>query len=240
MSKSGPTPLSKEVSLQRFEDKRVRILEPYQNKRQRAKFECLDCGHVFNQTCQGVWGKKSKGCPKCGVVFKLDQEEVSRRFKEANIELLEPYTNKRDKLKMNCLTCGNEWSAICNSIFRGSGCPECFKRRYAEQRSVEREEYLRKYGDWDAYKKYVRSLTYSNVKKYNLFEDVEIGRFKNNIDHIRSVKQCFNDGILPFIVASPVNLQILWWKDNNKKRTKSTLTKEELINKYGRWKETHE
>mgnify|MGYP005864826923 CR=1 FL=1 len=143
MPKPGPKPMSEEQVLARFVEKRVKILEPYQNKRQKANFECLDCGHVFESCCYNIWSKKSKGCTKCGTVFKLDNQEVNERFNRMKIELLEDYTNKRDKLKMRCLVCDHKWSAICNSIFRGSGCPECFKRKYANKRSQEREEYLK-------------------------------------------------------------------------------------------------
>ena len=66
----------------------------------------------------------------------------------------------------------------------------------------------------------------------NLYQEYEIGRKKYNIDHIRSIRDCFIDGLPPEIVSSPANLQILWWEDNNRKRAKSLINKEELLLRY--------
>ncbi len=60
---------------------------------------------------------------------KLSKEEVLRRIKDANIDmiLLEEYSGKsvRDYHKFRCNKCGNDWYRRLDHVFEGRGCPKC-------------------------------------------------------------------------------------------------------------------
>ena len=50
-----------------------------------------------------------------------------------------------------------------------------------------------------------------------------------HVDHRYSIKQGFVDGILPWIIGSTCNLEMIPWKENIKKKHKCSISKEELF-----------
>lgn len=81
---------------------------------------------------------------------------------------------------------------------------------------------------------FVRALTERN---YNLFKsqinpkNLKRSWKANHLDHIYSVSQGFKDGINPFWIAHPSNLQMLKARENKKKNAKCGHTIEELSEK---------
>lgn len=81
---------------------------------------------------------------------------------------------------------------------------------------------------------FVRALT---EKNYDLFKsqinpkNLKRSWKANHLDHIYSVSQGFKDGINPFWIAHPCNLQMLKAKENKKKNAKCGHTLEELVEK---------
>ena len=57
-------------------------------------------------------------------------------------------------------------------------------------------------------------------------------RFGYHLDHKFSKLEGYRQNIPPYIIGSPANLELLWWKKNNAKRTKCSITKEELFGSY--------
>ena len=81
---------------------------------------------------------------------------------------------------------------------------------------------------------FVRALTERN---YDLFKNVinpkglKRSWKANHLDHIFSISVGFKNGIDPFLIAHPCNLQMLKAKLNKKKNSKCDHTIEELLEK---------
>jgi hypothetical protein len=134
------------------------------------------------------------------------------------------------------------WLSNPDKVLNGNrGCPLCGRKKVGEhnkrlllQKSLEA---FKKYGDYDSYRKFVRTYTFQTLKNFSPFGNVDLnlGHKKNHIDHIRSVYDCFRDRIPPEICGSHVNLQLLNWVENLEKYSNSWQTKEELFGKYNQW-----
>lgn len=89
-------------------------------------------------------------------------------------------------------------------------------------------------GDLSDFKLYKRKvLFYTKKSKKEKFSKEELsgigrGRDKKHIDHIVSITEGFNKGILPMIIGSKSNIRILDSIINCKKFTKSDMTIDEL------------
>ena len=86
--------------------------------------------------------------------------------------------------------------------------------------------------EWELYKKLVYSLTEKNYKQFKRLinpNKLPRGKDKYHIDHRFSVLEGFKNNILPYIIAHPFNLQILFYKDNLSKDFKCSITKRELL-----------
>ena len=81
---------------------------------------------------------------------------------------------------------------------------------------------------------FVRALT---EKNYDIFKstinpkNLKRSWKANHLDHIYSVSQGFKDGVDPFWIAHPCNLQMLKARENKKKNAKCGHTIEELTEK---------
>jgi hypothetical protein len=80
-----------------------------------------------------------------------------------------------------------------------------------------------------AYKKYANIVRMMTEETYAVFKDIinpenyprTVCGVNNGyqLDHVKSIKQCWNEGLDPSIAADVSNLQIIPWKDNLAKRT---------------------
>lgn len=78
--------------------------------------------------------------------------------------------------------------------------------------------------DFTLYQKITRNLTSKNYRRHkSIINPYDLPRSKRqyHVDHIVSVKTGFENGILPYIIASVENLQMLPSKDNYRKNKKS-------------------
>jgi transposase len=94
------------------------------------------------------------------------------------------------------------------------------------------DEYLKNLPEYEKYKLCVIKLT--NRQSINLLENYEKrGTSGTNgayhLDHKYSIFEGFKNNVKPEIIASLKNLVFIPWRDNVVKRTKCSITKEELI-----------
>jgi hypothetical protein len=85
------------------------------------------------------------------------------------------------------------------------------------------------------YKTKVYALTNSTrKKKFNEEELIKIGRCgvegALQTDHKLSLKDGFLNGVLPWIMAHPCNLKLVPWEENDRKKDRSEITVNELLN----------
>lgn len=86
----------------------------------------------------------------------------------------------------------------------------------------------------ELYYRLVRSLTEKTYRKYvGEFEAQAKRGSKNQLDHIFSIADGFKNNILPKVMSSRINLQLLPSEENKAKSSDSWISKEELLKKYG-------
>jgi len=84
--------------------------------------------------------------------------------------------------------------------------------------------------DWYRYKRNVLLITEQNWNKYGYI--FNRGLYSNHLDHKFSILNGFNENIEPEIIGSFVNLEVLSANENQQKREKNSISKEDLIHKY--------
>jgi DNA invertase Pin-like site-specific DNA recombinase len=98
---------------------------------------------------------------------------------------------------------------------------------------IEYDKYLKNLPEYKKYRLFVVKLT--NRQPINLLENYNKRGVSGIdgaycLDHKYSIFEGFKNGIKPEIIASLKNLVFIPWRENVIKRTKCSITKEELIN----------
>lgn len=89
------------------------------------------------------------------------------------------------------------------------------------EKSFERGQYL-------VYVETVRKLTEKNVRKYWV-DNKDKRSTEWHLDHKVSIKECYENNILPEYAAHLCNLEVVPQSYNSKKNSKSSMTPSELI-----------
>lgn len=89
---------------------------------------------------------QGRGCPKCTLVNQIfrrtrgTQQYISQVNKiNPNIEIIGEYKKSKDKIKVRCKKCNNEWYPVAESIIMGTGCPKCSGNEKKTQELFEKE-----------------------------------------------------------------------------------------------------
>ncbi len=88
---------------------------------------CLECGYEWALLPNHL--NRGTRCPKCvNVSRRIPHAEWDRRAKAAGISIVTyPKNTMTDKIRIRCLTCDYEWSALSKGINWTSACPKCRK-----------------------------------------------------------------------------------------------------------------
>ena len=121
---------------------------------------------------------------------------------------------------------------------------EEIKEKQLENRRKTLENYghwtkLKDKSEWELYRRKVMEFTRQSLNKYGeerfgkhwklLRGPNRIGQDNYQIDHKISKKEGFINNIDPSLIGHIENLELIHWKTNNKKKTKSSITLEELL-----------
>lgn len=141
-----------------------------------------------------------------------------------------------DKIIKSCLHCGNEMQLL-QSQRKRKFCSQICWVKYTE----ENKESFLLYRQRCKFKFNV----YEFPSKFDLTIIDELGWYspsnkKNNLDgvsrdHMLSVSEGYSLGIDPEIISHPANCEIIPHRKNQKKRHKSSMSLEELIEKIKNW-----
>jgi len=193
---------------------------------------CKHDGYKWNVTYNNFINNETR-CAKCSGNLPPSQEEAEKNVAKRCIEMgyeYEPfvYTNSNNFLYLKCTHDGHEWKPTYNSfISLGSGCPECSRFRYTPKEL---------YSDFELYRKDVAKETYKHKKElfgkwdgYDAYEsthyikDYPPSDYKNyrSIDHIKSVHQCFMNGVSFKECGALENLCITSRSNNSSKKNKT-------------------
>jgi len=212
------------------------LSKEYVSSRNKLDLQC-DKGHIYKASWDN-FSNAGNRCPYCYSIKRGSSQRLTIEYvKEKTHEIAEgyeciseEYVNNYTKLKFICSNT-HQFSASWTS-FTNSRCPYCA----IENNSGKNHYNWRDYSEEDRkniklYRVEVNKFSKINYKKYyytiNPFK-YKLGNYEYHLDHIYSIMDGFNNGVLPEIIASPVNLQILWWKDNITKNSNSQITLEQL------------
>jgi len=211
----------------------------YENAYGKLKIEC-DQGHLFYTKWNRI--QRKHGCPICARVKKKTIEEVKQYIEEFGyICLSDSYKNAHTKLDLICPkghNCRIAWS----TFNRGVRCRICSIEKVSGENNYRWKDYSEEdRKNITLYGYEVDKLTNIN---YRLHKNeinpnkLKRGRYAYHIDHIYSIRDGFDNGILPEIISSPINLQMLKWSENIAKSSTSHTTKEELFEAYNKFNQT--
>ena len=172
--------------------------------------------------------------------------QKSSEANKKNIALMTPEERKQKFGWMNKLTEKEKEDFILN-VMTNTGCHLWWKTSTDEEKS----KVFKKRGDailqknanrlpFEDFMTYRQIVTFLTEKTYRKFKQEinphdlrrKVGSGSYHLDHKYSVFQGFVDGILPDIIASKHNLQMLLGSENMAKGTKCHITLECLINLY--------
>jgi hypothetical protein len=165
------------------------------------------------------------------------QRDQAKKRLEERFELLSHYVNQKTKIKVRNPRCGHVFeSKGANLINRGVECPICNReqksqkmRGFNQERTDIHHEWLKGKGKhFESYYRRVRAVTrklYRKNKEIINPRNLPLGRSGTpgtyQVDHIRSVKECFLQDVPVEECAALENLQVITWEENLDRRDMS-------------------
>lgn len=208
--------------------------------RDKQPMECLLCGNIFNAIpCSKFQHYTKSGIPGCAKCVKV---ETYKHIKQHNIEKIQEHFYIREstpvcdiinstKILVKNKVCGHEFKVkFGNLLNRNVNCPICNtenKRQRFNHFNEIREAKVAEYKyDFDLYSHQAYTLTRKTYKKFkqelnpNNLPRKRSGQDGYHLDHILSVKKCFEYNIPVELCAHKDNLRMVPWKINAIKYTK--------------------
>lgn len=221
-------------------DAGLRLSEPYKGTTSlHHLLECVLCGNRFEASLKAKVQnyKKSglRGCPKCtkSQRYSSIREDMKRRMTEMGYEVFGDFENNRDLITVrnSKCSCGRRWQTRPIHILSGRAfcrpCNDDTKRERLDASNKERHYMAIK--NLDGFKRYtfiVRTLTERTYRENkqkinpNNLPRTRVGGDGFQLDHIVSIKQCYENGVPPEICASVENLRMIPRADNAAKYSK--------------------
>ena len=149
---------------------------------------------------------------------------------ETKFEILSSYSSQNDKIKVRNPRCGHIFeSRAANLTNRKIECPVCnleIKRKRCFTNNQKRhEDSIRSLSEYLQYERKVRIATrkiHQTHKQIINPKNLPIGRSgedgAHQLDHIKSIKECYLQNIPAQECASLENLQVITWEENLERR----------------------
>ena len=241
-----PSEKSLEI-IARIENAKVTLIGGYQGYRIPHEATCGVCGHgsradtkwittpsIISQSLK-INGNSS--CPICaqhkryGSIREINKERIHRRGYTILSENYRGTYSVYEKVRVRRESCGHEFELSSGNLLNGVECPVCNVdakvARLAENARKIHEEWLETAPEWEAYHSEVTSLTRIAYNQY--IDQINPNRHPRGkagtpgayqLDHIVSVRYCF-DNLIPAELCGHVNnLQMLPWRENTVKSDK--------------------
>jgi len=162
--------------------------------------------------------------------FIINEKNVRRKLLKEGFHLLS--LDGDNKMAKMFVECPNKHKVIIRWVQwkKKHRCVECYYQRLRDSgiQDVEGYElYKRKVDQYTkiSYRRYKNIINLNNVRR---------GKKLNHLDHKYSKAEGFKNGILPIIIGSYINLEILPFMENCSKQERCSITKEELFDEYNR------
>jgi uncharacterized Zn finger protein len=216
--------------------------------------ECKYCGTIYNAVPKAIlqnFEKRSDSlsCPKC-LAERNDNKrgntaqkyvDIIKSFGEYEILTPAPYPEREMEIKVLRKTCNHTFSArITNLKTRQTICPECNNsnkvQRLQEIHAIKYAEYVKSLPAKESYARDVWKFTRLSKKNYMHLINPEnhpmtkAGGDGYQIDHILSIKHCFDNNIPADVCGSYKNLRTILASENNSKSARLVMdTPAELL-----------
>lgn len=224
---------------------KIKLLEPYKGSKKHHKMQCMECNYIWTATpkskTQTLNKHKVSGCPNCNNIKKEKEylktrEKNKQDLKERNITILDKSYDGRRHLKnerkilVRNENCGHEFkSTPSNLLSRNVTCPICAKKLKSDTLTAWSKSNSMKFREtapeWVVYRSKVYSLTAVNYRKHKkLINPDDLIRDKagvdgaHHLDHIVSIKYCFDHNIPAEVCSHVSNLRMMGWRENISKR----------------------
>jgi len=215
----------------------VDLLVSEKKKGCKVIYRCDRCNGLNSTTSHTLFGDNMSSitnqlCRSCRSHLSqdyIDWDKIKGSIRDAGYKVITTESEylsgiHRSGFKLK-LVCTNEHVYECNwnNWSRGKRCRKC----YMDNRTKNSVKY--KYG-YDLYKFLVWKHTEKSYKNnIHIINPLGLKRIEFNIDHRFSIAQGFKLGILPNIIGSVINLEMLHHKINLSKGTKCSITLEYLL-----------
>jgi len=232
--------------------------KPFLSREGKSLFCCQSCANSNKNN--PMFGKKHTNKTKDFLRknIKKSFKTIKDRYNVDNISYLDSIKNKKNQIIINFDNCknivnkegynlislsgknkkaimylecknGHRFNIKWSSYKRGHRCKKCYYIRNFKNSCYKLE-------DFKLYKKLVYKITSKNYKKfYKKINPENIKRCRSfHLDHKFSIAEGYKQNILPSIIGSFVNLEIIKANKNCSKQDKCSITKEELFNEYYR------
>lgn len=243
------------------DNNKLEIITPFNTVRCKVDMKCLVCESIISQVTPlsktQCFKKGNRGCPTCqreARYGKLRADNLDE-LRDRGIEVLtEGYDGRRhvydeDGKLMNITVrnshCGHIFSTLPTNLLgrKGYNCYVCGKLQRSNNltaNSIQRsEEWQDTAPEWLIYKSEVTGHTRRNYELNEMFINPkglvrgkagEEGAYQ--LDHIVSVRWCFDNNVPADICGHPQNLELLPWRDNNSKGAKLSSRIPPIIRPY--------
>ena len=224
----------------------IEIIGQFTKAMETHTLKCLLCNHIWDATpiaklqAHKKYGKN--GCPNCHNnrrknISQIEIDECISVVQNKGYILLEPYTgaNARDlsvKTKIRRVECGHEWDAHIHQIaYLNVKCRVCNDERkrimFKSKNKARQERYLLTATEWQLYAGKARRISEASynankdtINPENLPRGLAGVQDAYQLDHIISVRTCYENNVPPEVCGDYTNLQFLSWRENSEKKNK--------------------
>ena len=193
------------------------------------KLKCRKCGSIWN-TNYLKFRKLSKECIYCRRKERIDN--YNREFELEGYKLLNHEVEDIEKNKPIFYICSNGHFSSMYFVNWDleQRCGECWKEEL-EKRTKKNRRLMRGKKLYDNLVDYYTKLSLKEHWEQINPNNMELN-WENTIDHKYSKKQGYLDGILPQIIGSYINLEIMSRNENSSKNGSCSISMKSLFEKY--------
>jgi len=212
--------------------------EGVDTSKQKCDVICVHCNGNSRKEGKTQYGKQKYLCLKCGKIFVSD-------IKKQKTEMVK----RHEEIKKMYLIDGLSTIEIGEKLGVSSTVPQRILKKYGLTRNVldsYKHKYLKTYGvEYDEYLKTLPAYIKYRNEVYKVTKKQNISVLPNSnkrglcgidgayqLDHKYSILEGFKNGIDPKIIGNIVNLELIPWEENLKKRDKCSINLEKLLIMY--------
>lgn len=179
------------------------------------------------RSCRSVKSERIKGTIKPFKDIKKSVESEGYKMLSLGLNYESSKQPSQYKLKVSCNK-DHIYNITWNNWSKGKRCKKCYE-------ITKKEQALKYSKKFQIYRYYVLKET---KRSYRIYQKIinplnlKRGKFTYHLDHRFSIVEGFNNNIMPNIIGSHYNLEMLPMKENECKGMNCSITKEELFNEY--------